>query len=160
MSKQRYEQHGGSKTKLYRVWNAMKERCYDPKNKRFSSYGGKGVIVCDRWLNSFDDFRTDVSPGYKQGLSLDRINSNGNYEPENFRWATALEQANNMTTNRIIDTPWGKLNIKQASIKANISPSLLKYRLDKGWAYEKLFIAPLPNYSNSHKIRNNKTQTL
>lgn len=78
----------------YKIWRSMVYRCTNPKSNSYSRYGGRGIKVCDRWLNSFDAFIDDV--GIKpEGLTLERINVDGNYEPENVTWATYLEQANN-----------------------------------------------------------------
>lgn len=85
--------HRMSNTRLYNIWSAMKQRCYYPKHKDFHNYGGRGITVCTEWKNDFMSFyfwATDH--GYKDDLSIDRINVNGNYEPDNCRWATAHEQ--------------------------------------------------------------------
>ena len=91
-----HPQHGGSKTPLYHKWKGMRERCYDPKSKQFHDYGGRGISVCEEWRNDFAAFREwAIENGYEKGLSIDRIDVNGNYCPENCRWITLEEQQRN-----------------------------------------------------------------
>jgi hypothetical protein len=81
----------------------MKQRCYNENHSSYKRYGGRGITVCDEWKNDFVEFRNwAINNGYKDGLTLDRINNNGDYEPSNCRWATLLEQANNKSNNRYI----------------------------------------------------------
>lgn len=90
--------HGKGNSRYMHSWQTMKQRCTNPNNRKFYCYGGRGISVCDEWLNSFEAFYNYVSqlPHFgEQGYSLDRINNDGNYEPGNVRWATAIEQANN-----------------------------------------------------------------
>lgn len=83
--------HGGARTKLYRVWHGMLERCTDPNHISYSYYGGKGITVCDEWRN-FPAFRDwALAHGYKDGLSIDRSKSSLNYAPENCEWVTRSE---------------------------------------------------------------------
>lgn len=85
---------GRKKLKEYRTWSYMKQRCYNPNNNRYHRYGGRGIVVCERWKDNFLNFYNDMGPKPK-GLTLDRINNNDNYEPSNCKWATYLQQANN-----------------------------------------------------------------
>lgn len=84
----------GGKSREYMSWQAMVCRCTNHNREYFKHYGGRGITVCDRWLNSFVDFLADMGPR-PEGMTLDRINVDGNYEPGNCRWATAKEQTNN-----------------------------------------------------------------
>lgn len=96
----RQPKHFGSQEPLYDIWTSMKSRCYNPNNKSYNIYGGRGINVCDDWYNDYSIFRDwSLNHGYEKGLSIDRINTDGNYEPNNCKWSTIKEQANNRRTN-------------------------------------------------------------
>lgn len=96
--------HGKSNHILFSKWEHMKDRCYNPKDKRYKNYGGRGIKICDEWLNSFESFyEWSLENGYQDGLSIDRIDVNGNYEPNNCRWTTWDVQCNNRTNNVYIE---------------------------------------------------------
>lgn len=96
--------HGMSKTRLYHIYYGMKARCYNPNNHKYKNYGGRGITICDEWMNSFESFRDwSLANGYRDDLSIDRINSDGNYEPSNCRWADNITQENNRTNNTIYE---------------------------------------------------------
>lgn len=84
----------GYRSKTYRSWDGMKQRCLNPNNPKYDLYGGRGITVCERWLNSFENFLEDMGERPNE-TSIDRINNDGNYEPLNCKWSTIEEQNNN-----------------------------------------------------------------
>lgn len=94
--------HGMSKSREYKTWFRMKSRCYDVTCQDYPDYGGRGITVCDDWINSFESFFEYMGKSPGKTHSIDRINNQGNYEPGNVRWATQTQQARNKRTNRLI----------------------------------------------------------
>ena len=92
----KFRTHGLTQSKLYNVWCGMKQRCYYPKHIRFKYYGARGIGICDRW-HDFQNFYDDMASGYKPGLSIERIDVNGNYEPSNCTWIPLAAQRYNRT---------------------------------------------------------------
>lgn len=151
--------HNKSKTRLYHILDNMKARCYNVNNKRYKNYGGRGIRICEEWLdkdNGFLNFYAwAMDNGYKEDLTIDRKDVNGNYEPDNCRWRSWKEQANNKTNNFYIEYHEEKHTLQEWSriLPINISWSLLRYRILKGWEIEKAFTYPVRRRHNE-KTRN------
>ena len=129
--KKRGPNNGRSFHNLYHVWEGVRQRCNDPKKDKYRYYGGRGISVCKQW-DSFANFLYDMGER-PVGTSLDRIDPNGNYCPENCRWATKIEQANNTRSNRILVIHGEQITLSQAARKWNIGLSALFRRLQLGW---------------------------
>lgn len=132
---QRNSLHKQRHTNLYEVWKTMKQRCYNPKNLSYKNYGGRGIFVCDDWKNNFISFYNwSISNGYVKGLTIDRIDNNGNYCPENCRWVDRVLQANNTRFNKHI-TINGKDDTLSNWLKYyNITRNKYYNRIKKGFS--------------------------
>lgn len=125
----------------YRAWSCMRTRCSNPKFVDWDIYGGRGIRVCARWssfANFFEDMGVKPSPKH----SLDRKDSNGNYEPDNCRWATPKEQANNCSTNRKVTFNGETLPLPEWAARIGITRESLRDRIDGGWTIEKALTTP------------------
>lgn len=130
--------HGRSSERLYLIWWRMIDRCENVENRDYKNYGMRGIRVCKRW-HKFENFTADMDAGYEKGLTLEREDVNGHYEPSNCRWATQFEQTCNTRRSVIIDTPWGRMNACHAADKLGIQRSVFLARVHRKWPPEKLF---------------------
>lgn len=135
--------HGKWGTRLYKTWDCMKSRCNNPKATQYTDYGGRGISVCKEW-NQFENFRDwALSNGYCDGLTIDRIDVNGNYEPNNCKWATRKEQSNNMRTNRVYTLNGETKTLKQWCDLYSLKYHTILCRVLKGWPIEKALWHPI-----------------
>ena len=137
--------HGVHKHHLYSTWRAMRERCRSPKHVAYHRYGGRGISVCERW-NDFAAFLDDMLPSWREGLTLDRINTDGDYAPENCRWATPQEQSRNTASNHYI-TLCGETMLRcEWPARLGITQGAFDARMSKGWSEERIISTPLRPY--------------
>lgn len=123
------------------TWRAMLRRCENEKDGSYANYGGRGISVCERW-QSYENFLADMGER-PDGLSIDRIDNNGNYEPDNCRWATAKEQARNTRSNVYYDYKGEQLCASEIAERAGVDPHLLASRLKNDWPMERALSEPL-----------------
>jgi hypothetical protein len=128
---------GGSQARLYRIWSHMRQRCSNPNDKIFKYYGGRGIKVCREWDESCVAFHGwALAHGYNPGLSIERVDNNGNYDPENCIWASRQTQALNKRTSRLITHNGITLNLSEWSKILRVSVPLLIWRIRK-WGERK-----------------------
>lgn len=140
-AKLNFKKHGKSKHPLSAIWNMMKQRCYNKKNRVYKDYGGRDIKVCTEWKNDFTTFYNwAIENGYKYGLTIDRINVDGDYEPNNCRFVTMKVQQNNRRNNIIVNFNGNSKTLSEWSKELNIKPPTIYKRLFiLGWSIEKAF---------------------
>ena len=144
---------GRSKHKLYSIWFQMISRCENPNNKKYKNYGNRGISVCEEWHDFWKFVEWSDSIGGKpDGYSLDRINNDGNYCPENCRWADSKTQSLNKTTNRIITFNNESKTLHEWALNLGISDQSLSKRIANGWNLEKAL--RLPSQKGNQYINN------
>jgi len=131
--------------RLGKIFIAMKRRCYDPKSNRYYRYGARGITICDEWLNNINSFRKwAISNGYKDGLSIDRINNDEGYSPNNCRWVQKSEQTSNCSKNVFITFNGKTMTLAQWGRELGIPHSTLHNRIRvHGWSVERALTEPV-----------------
>lgn len=127
----------------YNVWDNIKQRCHNPNHVRYHNYGGRGVIVCQRWRDSFLDFVADMGLRPSVAHSIDRIDNDKGYSPENCRWATEAEQQRNRTNNRVVEYQGETLCVSDLARRFGLTPGTLRFRLDRGMSVEDAVSKPV-----------------
>lgn len=130
-------------TPTFAVWIHMRERCSNPNHASWDRYGGRGIVVCRRWLDSYEAFLHDMGPRPSAGHSIDRIDNDGDYEPGNCRWATAKQQARNRSSSRFITAFGETLCLAEWASRAGLRKQTLAARLDRGIDAETAIATPL-----------------
>jgi hypothetical protein len=126
----------------YQVWAGMKNRCSDPKSDRWMRYGGRGIRVCERWLDSFENFYADMGDRPGPGYQIDRIDNDGNYEPGNCRWVTRLVNANNKESSRMIEFQGKVQSLSSWARQVGLTKGALETRLNAGWSVARALTEP------------------
>jgi len=143
LASKRFGTHHGGGTPLYRTWKNMKQRCYNSKNNYYKSYGGRGIKICDEWLHDFSKFQEwSFKNNYEEGLSIERNDTNGNYEPDNCSWIPLKDQGLNKTTTIKIKIGNVEYSINELSQKHNIPYATLWRRIRDRWNSDILFKSP------------------
>lgn len=150
--------HGKSKSAEYRHWTSLKERCYCSSTGNYQFYGGRGITVCDRWRDSFENFIADMGPRPSSKHTIDRIDSSGNYEPGNCRWATQDEQQNNKRNSRLIEFHGKTMTISQWARELNLSWKAISSRLARGWSAEMALLSPIRHYSGHRPVSSDSSR--
>ncbi len=133
--------HGMARTKnlhpLYKLWVGMKQRCTNPKATAYKDYGGRGIAVCERWRNSFENFLADMEER-PEGTSLNRIDNDGGYSPDNCKWATKVEQGKNQRNNRMLTFEGRTMCLSEWARELDIDRKTIRDRLNRGWSMRKV----------------------
>lgn len=142
-SREKMTTHGKTNTRLYVIWKNMRERCTNPKHKNYSIYGGRGIKICEEW-NQFDSFYNwAVCNGYSDDLTLDRIDVNQGYSPENCRWISQKEQCNNTRRNIKVSIDGEVKTLKQWSKINGLNYGTVSSRIKRGWTPIEALTSPV-----------------
>ena len=135
--------HGKTKSRTYRIWGNMKSRCLNPKSTFYQEYGGRGIGICERWINSFENFLADMGEPPTEKHTIDRTNNDENYSPENCRWALMKEQNRNRRSNRLFTINGETKILKDWAAEFHIDYKIVHDRVNRyGWDIQKALTTP------------------
>lgn len=154
--------HNLSNHRLYRIWSGMKSRCYNSNNPNYKWYGNKNIQVCSEWKNDFKAFYDwSMKNGYKEHLTIDRINGSKDYSPDNCRWVNNIQQVNNKSNNRYITYKHKTKTLSEWSRIVNIPQDTLYDRINReGWSIERAFTNPVRKKKGGRLDNENNNQQL
>ena len=135
--------HGARNTPEYHIWVSMKARCLNHNCENYESYGNRGIVLCNEWRDSFESFLNDMGKRPSPSHSLDRINNDGDYRPDNCRWATPKEQQRNKRTNRRIKVDGTEKTLAEWSEITGIRADTITRRIDRGWSEKEAITIPV-----------------
>lgn len=139
----KYSVPGGSNSRIYDIWNGIKSRCYNPKNKSYEHYGGAGIKMCDDWCNNYEAFWIwAINNGYDDSLTIDRVDCKGDYCPENCRWVDWITQENNRSFNHMIEYDGKTHSLSEWSRLLGFEYDFIKRRLAYGFTFEEALAVP------------------
>jgi hypothetical protein len=145
--------HDMSKTRLYKIWTDMKKRCNNKHHWAFARYGGRGIKVCEEWHTFLPFYEWATANGYSDSLTIDRVDNDGDYTPDNCCWVTRKAQANNKSNNILCEIDGEKFTLSQLSEKSGISHRTLYSRIcNYGWSVEKAVSTPVRGGGRKHGI--------
>lgn len=147
--------HGMRHHPIYSVWLGIKDRCGNPNNAKFRYYGGAGITVCKRWVDSFAAFYEDMGPTYAPSLTLERIDGSLGYDKSNCRWATWTAQARNTSRNHRLTFRDETLCVAEWAERLGIHPDILYRRLYRGWSTERTLTEPPHRVQQDHRQNRN-----
>ena len=136
--------------KCYVAHQRIKDRCNDPKNKRYKDYGARGVSVCQRWMDSYESFRADMGLPPSKSHQIDRIDNDGDYSPDNCRWVTHQENSNNKRNNHFVTANGKTQTLAQWERETGIKQELIRHRIEGGWSDEQAVNTPLNSTRRKH----------
>lgn len=146
--------HGLSRTPEHMIWLQIKQRCLNPKNKRFPYYGGRGITICPEWASDFLAFLRDVGKRPRKGLTLDRIDNSKGYEPGNVHWTDWVAQSTNRRSRRWVVLNGEKITVAEASRRLGFKRNLVNSRLHQGMTIEQALTPGLIEPRRDHRQRN------
>lgn len=141
---ERHLTHGDSASRLYNIWAGMRNRCNNENNQAYKHYGGRGISICKEWDDSYETFKEwAVSHGYSEHLTIDRIDVNGDYCPDNCKWSTDKEQSRNTRRNIMLTLNGETKCVSAWAEELGVNPFTLYRRIDYGWDAEKVLTTPV-----------------
>lgn len=148
----KHNTHHLSNTRLYRIWSHIKRRCNDTKSEAYKYYGKRGITICNEWLDFTTFYKWAIDNGYKDGLTIDRIDNNKGYSPDNCRWITRKKQANNRRSCLYFDYQGKTQNLMEWCNELDLDYKLVNSRIKKlGWDFEKAINTPVEVSKRSRK---------